>query len=77
MTCFAFNKQELLARLDLAFILGLQTGDREVLQFVNLERQRHERIPRNRCRKCGVPLSGQSEHCQMHDNALRRGRPRK
>lgn len=77
MTCFCFNQQELLDRLDLAFLLGLKSGDQEVIQFVKLERKRHARVPRNRCRDCGVPVSGQSSRCHMHDNAFHRGRSRK
>jgi hypothetical protein len=68
-------KRDLLARLDLAVALSL--GNFEVLQFTKLERGRIEPIKKNTCLDCGVPLSGPSRHCRMHDNAMHRGKPRK
>jgi hypothetical protein len=71
----AHYKREMLTRLDLALALAL--GDQEVIQFNRLERERIEPIKRNTCPDCGVKVAGNSRHCQMHANALQRGRPRK
>lgn len=77
MTTFLAKDSRVLTRLNSALLQARADGDQEAIQFIELERGRFERIGRNKCLDCGVPLSGPSNRCLMHDNARRRGKSRK